>query len=54
MFQQVVYAESMRHSRGNGDVHMPLVNNWTVDDFNKLEEERVTPKNVEVSPDIVD
>ncbi|PWA90628.1 Peptidase C48, SUMO/Sentrin/Ubl1 [Artemisia annua] len=43
----VVYAESMRQSRGNGDVEMPLVNNWTVDIFNKLEEERLSPKNVE-------
>ncbi|PWA95284.1 ulp1 protease family, C-terminal catalytic domain-containing protein [Artemisia annua] len=50
----VVYDESMRQSRGNGDVEMPLVNNWIVDMFNKLEEERLSPKNVEVSPNIVE
>ena len=54
MIQQVVYAESMRQSRGNGDVQMPLVNNWTVDDFNKLEEDRLSPKNVEVKTDNVE
>ncbi|PWA53169.1 hypothetical protein CTI12_AA445290 [Artemisia annua] len=32
---------------GKVDVQMPLVNNWTVDLFNKLEEERLSPKNVE-------
>ncbi|PWA95445.1 hypothetical protein CTI12_AA050540 [Artemisia annua] len=36
----VVYAESLRQRSGNGDVQMPLVNNWTVDVFNKLEEDR--------------
>ena len=43
----------MRQSGGNGDVQMPLVNNWTVDIFNKLEKERMSPKNVEVSPNSV-
>ena len=54
MIQQVVYAESIRQSRGNGGVQMPLVNNWTVDDFNKLEEDRLSPKNVEVETDNVE
>ncbi|PWA66902.1 Peptidase C48, SUMO/Sentrin/Ubl1 [Artemisia annua] len=45
----VVYAESMRQKRGNGDVQKPLVDNWTVDLFNKLEEERLSPESVEGS-----
>ncbi|PWA77711.1 hypothetical protein CTI12_AA224150 [Artemisia annua] len=44
----VVYAESLRERSGNADVQMPLVNNWTVDVFNKLEEDRFTTKTVEV------
>ncbi|PWA95077.1 hypothetical protein CTI12_AA010880 [Artemisia annua] len=43
----VVYAESLREKSGNADVQMPLVNNWTVDVFNKLEEDRFTTKTVE-------
>ena len=37
----------MRQRRGNGDVHLPLVNSWTVDLFNKLEEERLGTKSAE-------
>lgn len=49
MIAQIVYADCISKSRGNGHVEMPLVNNWTVDLLNKLEEERLSPKNVEVS-----
>ncbi|PWA49956.1 ulp1 protease family, C-terminal catalytic domain-containing protein [Artemisia annua] len=45
----VVYADSMRQIRGNGDVQMPLVNSCTVDLFNKLEEERLSPESGEAS-----
>ena len=38
----------MRHGTGNGHGEMPLVNNWTGDQLNKLEEDRFNPKNVEV------
>lgn len=50
IIQQVVYAESMCQSRGNGDVRMPLVNRWTVDLFNELEEERLSLKSDNASP----
>jgi hypothetical protein len=49
MIPQVVYAESMRQSIGNVNVKMPLVNNWTVDLLNKLEEDRLSPESVEAS-----
>ncbi|PWA36938.1 hypothetical protein CTI12_AA595100 [Artemisia annua] len=49
----VVYAESLRQRSGNGEVQMPLVNNWTVDVFNKLEEDRFTTKTVEYKMKLV-
>ncbi|PWA67953.1 Peptidase C48, SUMO/Sentrin/Ubl1 [Artemisia annua] len=50
----VVYAELMRQKRGNGDVKKPLVDNWTVDLLNKLEEERLSPESVEANQSSVE
>ncbi|PWA73469.1 Peptidase C48, SUMO/Sentrin/Ubl1 [Artemisia annua] len=45
----VLYADSKRQIRGNGDVQLPLVNSCTVDLFNKLEEDRLSPESGEAS-----
>ncbi|GKD65289.1 peptidase C48, SUMO/sentrin/Ubl1, partial [Tanacetum coccineum] len=43
----ILYASSMRTKTIKENVGMPLVNNWTVDMLNKLEDERFNMMNVE-------
>ncbi|GJR12857.1 ribonuclease H-like domain, reverse transcriptase, RNA-dependent DNA polymerase [Tanacetum coccineum] len=50
----ILYAYSIRPRTEYEEAELPLVNNWTVEMLNQLEQERFSPTNVEIEPELME